>query len=119
MLVKYLYGLKQASRQWFKNCTTFLQAQGLTHSHANHTLFTKSISTSFTTLLFYVDDIILACTSLIVFADLKRELDKNFHIKRSWSAKVLPKAQSSTIFQMYHFVPTEVLLRIAQGCESH
>lgn len=80
-LVKSLYGLKQASRQWFEKLTTSLQAQGFTNAHVDHTLFTKSNSTSFTTIFLYVDDIILACTSLTVFDNLKIALDKTFHIK--------------------------------------
>lgn len=61
-LVKSLYGLKQASQQWFEKLTTFLQAQGFTHIYMNHTLLTKSTYISFTTLLVYVDDIILVGT---------------------------------------------------------
>ncbi|CAI8618372.1 unnamed protein product [Vicia faba] len=80
-LVKSLYGLKQASRQWFEKLTIFLQAQGFTHAHADHTLFTKSDASSFTSILVYVDDIILDGTSLTMFADLKRALDRIFHIK--------------------------------------
>ncbi|XP_058755139.1 uncharacterized mitochondrial protein AtMg00810-like [Vicia villosa] len=73
--------LKQASRQWFEKLTAFLHSQGFVPAHADHTLFTKSTSTSFTALLVYVDDIILAGTSLTVFDDLKNALDRTFHIK--------------------------------------
>lgn len=80
-LLKSPYGLKQASRQWFEKLTAFLQAQGFIHAHADHRLFIKSTSTSFTTLPAYVDDIILAGTSLTVFDDLKRALDNTFEIE--------------------------------------
>ena len=43
--------------------------------------FTKSTSTSFTALLVYVDDTILAGTSLSVFDELKDALHKAFRIK--------------------------------------
>lgn len=46
-----------------------------------------STPTSFTTLFVYVDDMILTCTSLTVFDDIKRALDITFHIKRSWPVK--------------------------------
>ncbi|XP_058723404.1 uncharacterized mitochondrial protein AtMg00810-like [Vicia villosa] len=80
-LNKSLYGLKQASRQWFEKLTTFLQAQGFLHAHADHTLFTKTDSSSFTAILVYVDDIILTGTSLSMINFLKKSLDDTFHIK--------------------------------------
>lgn len=70
-LIKSFYELKKASRQWFEKLTTFLMAQGIKHAAADHTLFIKSSSTSFTDLLVYMDDIILVGTSLSVFEDLK------------------------------------------------
>lgn len=80
-LLKSLYGLKQASRQWFEKLTTFLYAQGFVQATSDHTLFIKSTATSFTALLVYVDDIILACTSLSEFDELKLALDQTFRIK--------------------------------------
>ncbi|XP_058746532.1 uncharacterized mitochondrial protein AtMg00810-like [Vicia villosa] len=80
-LNKSLYGLKQASRQWFEKLTTFLQSQGFIHAHADHTLLTKIDSSSFTAILMYVDDIILAETSLSMINTLKKALDNTFHIK--------------------------------------
>jgi transposase InsO family protein len=80
-LLKSLYGLKQASRQWFEKLTTFLYAQGFTQATSDHTLFIKSTASSFTALLVYVDDIILAGTSLTIFDELKLALDQTFRIK--------------------------------------
>lgn len=80
-LIKSIYGLKQESRQWFEKSTTFLHSQGFIHVPVDHTLLTKSIPTSFKTLLVYVDAIFLVGTSLNVFDDLKRALDNTFHIK--------------------------------------
>lgn len=80
-LLKSLYGLKQARRQWFENLTQFLYAQGFVQATSNHTLFTKSTASSFTALLVYVDDIILVGTSLIVFDELKLSLHHSFKIK--------------------------------------
>jgi hypothetical protein len=80
-LMKSLYGLKQASRQWFEKLTQFLYAHGFTQAHSDHTLFTKTSATSFTVILVYVDDIILAGTCLKEFDSLKQALDKAFRIK--------------------------------------
>jgi len=80
-LLKSLYRHKQASRQWFEKLTQFLYAQGFVQATSDHTLFIKSIASSFTALLVYVDDIILAGTSLTEFDELKLALDQTFRIK--------------------------------------
>jgi len=77
-LIKSLYGLKQARRQWFQKLTTFLFTHGFPQAASDHTLFIKSTSTSFIVILIYVDDIILAGTSLEVFDELKAALHKAF-----------------------------------------
>jgi hypothetical protein len=63
-LIKSLYGLKQASRQWYDKLSKFLINIGYTHMPSDPTLFTKKTDTSFTTLLVYVDDIVLTGTCL-------------------------------------------------------
>jgi hypothetical protein len=54
-LLKSLYGLKQASRQWFEKLTQFLFTQGFSKATSDDTLFTKSTPTSFSVLLVYVE----------------------------------------------------------------
>ena len=59
-LKKALYGLKQSPRTWFDRFTKAMMAIGYKQSQGDHTLFIKhSKSGGVTTLLVYVDDIIV------------------------------------------------------------
>ena len=59
-LKKSLYGLKQASRQWFLKFSETLLQLGFTVSSGDHTLFLKHSENTYMAVLVYVDDIIIA-----------------------------------------------------------
>lgn len=59
---KSIYGLKQASRQWFKKFSAVLLTLGLTKAHGDHSLFVRQRKDDFVVVLVYVDDIIIAST---------------------------------------------------------
>jgi hypothetical protein len=86
-LLKSLYGLKQASRKWYEKLTSLLVQEGYKQSSSDYSLFTLQSDTDFTALLVYVDDIILAGTSLSEFARIKGILDSQFKIKDLGSLK--------------------------------
>jgi len=71
-ITKSLYGLKQASRQWFAKLSSSLISNDFIQSKPDHSLFTKKSNTTFNALIVYVDDIVLVKNFfLMMFLELK------------------------------------------------
>ena len=86
-LVKSLYGLKQASRQWNAKLSDTILGLGFMQSQANHSLFVHSNGSHFTALLIYMDDMITIGNDPTCVARLKGVLDQKFGIKDLGSLK--------------------------------
>lgn len=86
-LLKSLYGLQQASKQWNIEFTKQLQIFGFQQSSADHCLFVKSSSTSFLALLVYVDDVLITGTNAADIEAVKKFLHAKFTIKDLGAAK--------------------------------
>lgn len=87
-LHKSIYGLKQASRQWFSKFSAALLDERFKQSQSDHTLFSRRASdTSFTALLVYVDDIVIASNDEAAVNYLKVALSKRFKMKDLGSLK--------------------------------
>lgn len=80
-LLKSLYCLKQASRQWFALFSTSLIEFEFLQSVNDHSLFTLSRGFEFIVLLMYVDDVVLTCTSLSLISEIKEFIHQRFQIK--------------------------------------
>ena len=77
-LLKSLYGLKQAGREWYLALSAILLSIGFLQSAADPCLFVhpnRGIS-----ILAYVDDLLILSPSLVEFDWLRQELGKHFDI---------------------------------------
>lgn len=80
-LNKSLYGLNQASRQWFIKLSNALKAAGFHQSWSDYSLFVRSRHGNFVALLVYVDDVILAGNNLHEIEETKQFLSQCFKLK--------------------------------------
>ena len=58
-LKKYLYGLKQSPRQWYKRFDSFMLSHGFKRSDYDSCVYLKTVNDSAIYLLLYVDDILM------------------------------------------------------------
>lgn len=86
-LHKSLYGLKQASRQWFSKFSDVLLSLGFSQSKSDYSLFIRGSGSEFIALLVYVDDIIITGASLTRIEHLKTLLNDRFKLKDLGSLK--------------------------------
>ncbi|XP_021639034.2 uncharacterized mitochondrial protein AtMg00810-like [Hevea brasiliensis] len=80
-LVKSLYGLKQARRQWNKELTSKLHQYGFTQSAHDNCLFVKGSNVNFLALLVHVDDILITGANEAEILRVKQFLHQTFTIK--------------------------------------
>ena len=79
-LKKSIYGLKQASRQWYIKFNNTITSFGFKENIVDQCIYLKISGSKFIFLILYVDDILLASSDLGLLGETKEYLSKNFHM---------------------------------------
>ncbi|XP_069142919.1 uncharacterized mitochondrial protein AtMg00810-like [Solanum lycopersicum] len=80
-LLKSLYGLKQASRQWNVKLTQALLVARFQQSHLDYSLLIKKSNEGIVIVLVYVDDLLVTGSNITLINETKQVLKDNFKIK--------------------------------------
>ena len=80
-IVKSLYGLKQSARLWNKKLVAFWKDQGYKPMLADGSIMIASYKLGFIIVSIYVDDLLIAATSLDLVKKAKAVLCKEFNMK--------------------------------------
>lgn len=78
---KSIYGLKQASQQWFLKFNDTITSYRFTEYTIDRWIYMKVSGSKFTILVIYVDNILLFANNICLLHDVKRFLSKNFEMK--------------------------------------
>ena len=80
-LKKSIYGLKQASRQWYLKFNDTVLSYGFVEMTVDRCIYMKVVGSKFIILVLYVDDILLAASDRGLLHDVKNYLSSNFEMK--------------------------------------
>jgi hypothetical protein len=76
-----IYGLNQASRQWYLKFNKIIRTFGFMKNVVDNCIYVKFKGSRFTTLVLYADDILLGCTDKDMLHETKNFLSSNFDMK--------------------------------------
>ena len=80
-LNKFIYGLKQASRQWYLNFHEVITSFDFEENIMDQCIYQKVSRSKICFLVLYVDDILLATDDKNFLYEVKKFLSKNFDMK--------------------------------------
>ena len=80
-LKKSIYGLKQASRQWYLKFDQIIREFGFEENKRDNCIYAKFRGSKFIFLILYVDDILLASSDKNLLLETKRFLTSKFEMK--------------------------------------
>jgi hypothetical protein len=88
-LKKSIYGLKQASRQWYLKFDETIRNFGFKENEEENCIYAKFRSEKFIFLILYVDDILLVSCDVSLLLETKRFLSSNFDMKDFGEASLI------------------------------
>ena len=80
-LKKSIYGLKQASREWYLKFDKIIKTFGFTENVVDNCIYVKFKGSRFTFVVLYVDNILLACSDKDMLHETKNFLSSSFDMK--------------------------------------
>lgn len=80
-LKRSIYGLKQASRQWYLKFDDVISSFGFVENKVDRCIYLKVSGSKYIFLILYVDDILLASNCLGLLHDTKQLLSRHFDMK--------------------------------------
>jgi hypothetical protein len=80
-LKKFIYGLKQASRQWYLKFNETIKRFGFKENVEDNCAYAKFKSGKYIFLILYVDAILLASSDVSLLRDTKKFLSSYFDMK--------------------------------------
>ena len=80
-LKKSLYGLRQSGRYWNSLLHSYLVSEGFKQSQADYCVYTKITDDSLTVIVIWVEDLIIALSSMDTLMNVKRNLGVRFKMK--------------------------------------
>jgi hypothetical protein len=88
-LKKSIYGLKQASRQWYLKFDKTIKEFGFKENVEDNCVYAKFKNGKYIFLILYVDDILLASSDVILLLETKRFLSSHFEMKDLGEARFI------------------------------
>ena len=80
-LKKSLYDLKEGPKQWYLKYDIFMVSNGFTRLEIDHCCYSKWFENSYIMLLLYVNDMLVAGSSMKKIMNLKTSLTEEFSMK--------------------------------------
>ena len=80
-LVKFLYNLKQAPKQWHKKFDSVMIKNGFSINECDKWAYSKTVKNVCIIVCLYVDDILILGTDIEVIKFIKQMLSINFDMK--------------------------------------
>jgi hypothetical protein len=88
-LKKSIYGLKQASRQWYLKFDQVVTSFGFNENASDQCIYLKTSGSNFIILVLYVDDILLASSCINLLNETRLMLSSHFDMKDLGDASVV------------------------------